>query len=339
MQTARTTLARLGALVLCLAFAAPPAAADDTNAALRYWQVWAGMSQESQLGWACGPSGCVRVDADGVVSDEALREALVAEHDNILALRGASMLEPCDFGLDRARGADMKTPHLMRMRSCVNMLIAHARLACDDGDAWECAQSYAGAVRMAEHLSHDAHMTSSLTSLMHVAQIKLYLVDRGEADALDDPARAVLVAALDRFPRDDPFRTREAIESELRHVAPWLRDALRGDGRNEVMEWLRDPNVNEGAEESAARAADAIERGEGVDALVNGVERYLARILDVWSVPDADAAVARLAEELARGDYGDLAAVWCVGYEGVLEQRRNVETALNELRAAMAPRG
>jgi hypothetical protein len=232
MLTFRTIIAA-GLLILAgtsLSFAADEApSAQDTNAALRYWQVFAQVSEQAAQTLS-GVTAENLLDPAWRPSDELLTAAETVP-ENLLFR--AAMTPRCDFGVDfEADGFLATMPHMAPMRTVVRAEVvrALAEAAAGKPDQLDSAiRRLTAALGTARHASQEDVLIGALVSARCFEMVDAGLQRIQRDHALTAAHRESLRSALAQFDATDPFRIRASLESERRMSIAWLeRVALSG---------------------------------------------------------------------------------------------------------------
>ena len=334
----KRSAAWLGALALGAAvLGGTPAMAQETNAALRYWQAWSVMSPEISRVWAGVPG---RDFGSPEATFDADARAMLERHGyTIGVLRRASALHRSDFGMEWELGIEMLLPHLSKVRDGANLLLAHARLAFDNGDRSEAAAALAAALRIAEHNAQDGVVISSLVSMAIAAQCERLVSYTLGAGGFEEADRREIASALARFQSVDPFRLGLALDHERTHFVAWIRKAV--EARDfDALRSMFDPNdLDVTGKQAAANVMRAVHSGQGLDAMFRGVDEALALIVDALRLPAPEAVLNPLIEKIRRGEFGDMAVVIASTYPNILGQRARAEGLLSTMKETIgAPR-
>lgn len=314
------------ALAACLSASALAGGLGD-NAALRYWRAWIFFNDADRQ--AVSEIGKQTIE-ESFDSIDTARE-LVARHEMVIEtiLEGAA-IDECDFGVAYEKGFDALLPHLGPMRISLFLLLADARIRIEEGDSAGAADRLAAAYAMSEHAAHDNLLIGSLVSVSmftmtdEVARIAL---DRG---ALTPDGMRRLREAVARFDRDDPFHTKQSINTERRIMLSWVRDKLHApDAPNFLTEMIGPDDASDPAVGvMLANVADAA----WVDRQVDLLDTFYMQVLAVWDGdPDAKALDA-LGEKARADEFGPLTKLIVPSLSNARRQDTKAQNRLRETR-------
>lgn len=279
---------------------------DETrNAALVYWRAWALESDDLEKAisedfepkdpqWTPGPA-CV--------------QALVANQDLVDRLLRAARSPTCDFQIAYEQGFAALLPHLGKMRQSAKVLIADSRRLTAAGDLEAAARRIAAVFAMADHVSSDGIIISSLVSMAICSLGEQEIANWSERGVLTDQTRSIVGAMLDRMNRDDPFRLKLALEVESRLASAWIRQVASGpDAGSRFVDTFKEVGniTDEMAEDMEAfRSMTEAQFAEAADWYQDVLQ---PRVLAAWDAPDASERLAAL-ETSIKEDHSDYKAV------------------------------
>lgn len=288
------------------------------NAALKYWAAW----------WQLGEDRLVELtplEPEGEL-DEAARD--VCEQLVI-----ASSLDRCDFGHEPDAFLTGSLDWLRLMRMSARLLLHDATEHLDRDSTVEAAERIAGVLGLSRHTMQEPVLISSLVSIAVFEQTAAFIDEnRG---ALDNDARRVIAAALNRFDDTDPFGLAGAIASESEISSDSMISAIN-DG-------TFDPDLFPGYPDAALlqdAAGEALANSRAVriaqarlkkDVLL--MQRATERIAEAWNAPDGDARFEATMEEINQGDHGRFAQLMAGTYPKIRRNDMAARAKLNALRA------
>ncbi len=316
-QRALGALGALAALTLTLAAPAPALAVDSTqNAALRYWQAWALLSETSTatLGEVkrqdlASPDFTLSEELTAIVEPTEGSPRTSAQVVELVML--ATTYPESDFGIQYELGPGTLLTHLTPMRRSSTMLLVDARRLFDAGNADAAVDRLVASYKLANHAIDDKTTISTL-----VAQI-LFQSTQGvtdyalEAGLLTPAHQAKLAEALNVFDASDPFEFKAVVRGEREIMGGWMRAELE-KGAEALVKTINDmTSIDPDAPMNARLQAlldspdveATIETHLGVyDAMMESVEK-------AWG--DAD-AIRALDQKLERMCGNNQAALACL---------------------------
>lgn len=207
-------------LVAALGASAPAQPeADRPNAALRYWMAFAQM-QDPPADEATATL-LADVESGSAAWDEArLGQILHANQTALAAMRRASALARCDWGLETELGPFTPIAHLARARVLARLntldgirLVALGRM--DDAvDTW-----IAG-VRFSQHLAEGGSLISVLTARVALRSAMQAMTRAAEQGALNEAQRTRIRAAITAVP-ETGFAWDAALRAEQAALDVW----------------------------------------------------------------------------------------------------------------------
>ncbi len=223
---------------------------------------------------------------------------------NLSLVIEASKLEDCDWGVEYSKGPLALLDHAGPMRGVVVMLDARAALLLERGDVPGAVASVAAIFAVAEHMSQDRIMISSLVSIA-MTQVGLdrvgALIDLGK---LDREGARTLLAAIERVERAGDFRLPEAFVTEKWMTVEWMRAAYVGPRAGaklvEGIQWMV-------AEQSDAMKGLELLDEAGLGRHFDGIGKAYDDMIVAWSADDAAAELQRVHDAVVKGEYGLIA--------------------------------
>lgn len=308
-----------------------PRQPDTTNAALRYWRIWANVTTEDMK--------LVReVKAEDLTTpewtpDPALLEA-VASFDFGLLIK-ASRFPECDFGLDTATEGPMALlSHLGPMRATVIALVIDARARLDSGDADGAVERLVVGYRVVEHVSREPVVISGLVAhacFRMVDQMVAYAIDK---DALTPEHRQALRGALAAFDPADPFTMRADLDGERRHLVGWLTRLVEiandADFEAELVSLELDDNLN-GLMRWCRTNRDVAKRQ------ILLVDDYYQSMLRVWDETDAPEEINALLDKAGKLQFGAFTGIFTPALNVFHRKYRESREAIAAARERLEP--
>lgn len=266
---------------------------SDQNAALRYWRTFElGDSDSSRVIAEYTPDP----QAEQWIPTDELVKALAQQQERIEALIEATRFEHCDFGVDYDDGPYVLLPHLNKLRSSALLLLLDGRMHAHQGDINNAVERSAAVYRMAEHLSHERTLISSLVSLAIFAVADDFVAELDSAGKLNAEHRATIANALGRFGTGDPFGMKAAVAAERDVMANWMRRVLVDDGLEggiDIALALFDFEAHE-MDQAREDVARRIPDEATAERMIATFEQYYTMTLQAWDDPDAVAKFERL---------------------------------------------
>ncbi len=265
----------------------------------------------------------------GGPAPEAVRAALLRLEPVFSAVRRGSRQDVSDFELDYAQGFELGVPHLADLRTISELMSKDALVRMHDGDGLAAANDIAAVYRMAGHLADDGVTISSL-----VGQVIFKQADRVAGAGLDrgvlGPVEcARLLEALKELPARDPFDIVGSIENEQEMIAEWMH--TRYDDPADRAGMLDDFGLNLGI--TADLTGLLLLDDARFDAELRETDQLLDRVVDIFAMENQEEArleLARLGEEIERGDHGVLAPLLVPSYGKLFERMTETESMIEE---------
>jgi len=309
MRSTKTTLAApIAGLVLATSasFGAPVETND--NAALRYWRAFSLLSEaDSETIKTLHDAQQAR--GDTWLDNQEHAEWLASKGETIGLLIDASEMPEADFGIDYAKGIDALLTHLSPMRASARLLLLRARADLRAGEPDLAVERVAAAMRMAEHITDDRVIISSLVSATTFKAAGDLILEAHESGALDGADLTPVRGAMDRFDRRDPFAVLESVRSERDIFGGWLHRTLADlpeNGRaGTVLDMLSLSATK--MDEEGRRAIATIETNKGLDSQMASLRLYFKQAIDAWHEPDAPDRLRMLEQSVSEGVFGNVA--------------------------------
>ncbi len=255
----------------------------------------------------------------GAVPTDAVRAALARLQPVFRAMQRGSRQGFSDFDLQYSEGFGLLLPHLGPLRSISGLMTKDAMVRVHDGDAAGAAESIAALYRVSDHLADDRVMISSL-----VGQAVFDQADRAAQAGLDRSAfgaaeSSTLLEAVKRLDDRDPFDVVGALRNEQQTVVSWVREQY---GEAEDRAWMLD-ELGLDAKAANLLAGMMLVDEARFDAALEETDEVMGRVVELFTLDDAAEAqfeLARLAEEIGRGEHGPLAAMLVPNVSGVYKK-------------------
>lgn len=237
-----------------------------------------------------------------------------------LVSRGARQ-RTSDFGLDVASGPAMRLPHLTGMRTLVTLMTVDAAVALQQDRPRDAAEAIAATFRMADHLSHDDVMLSSMIGedLFDLGEEVLrFGLDRASFRA--DEA-AVMHLAIQQLDSEDPFRYNTALRNHKNLFTEW---ALERYAEEENGLDLARAELQEMAFGSLSTIELAVLSRAELEARLVEADVVLERMVEAMELRDSEQArheLQQLDRAVGRGEHGLLAQVLLYPTETILDRR------------------
>ena len=276
----------------------------DENAALRYLRAYS-LIRESDAERIAELWDAQQVGEPWLEND-ANTSWLERKDDTIALLVKASRMVEADFGIDYDEGIEALLTHLAPMRQSARLALLRGEADLDEGDARSAIEHAASALRMAEHITDDRVIISSLVSLSIFEEAAEFIERAHEDGALMNTDTSPLREALARFDRGDPFGVITSLESEAQIVGDWAHRELSSLSKPE-REALVLNVVNtrpEDLSEEGRAFLERIETEDGLDREIASYKLYYRQTIDAWDEPDAEQRLRELREGVREGVFG-----------------------------------
>ncbi|MBX3367990.1 MAG: hypothetical protein KF912_11825 [Phycisphaeraceae bacterium] len=234
--------------------------------------------------------------------------ALLENNSGNLALAiEATRLERCDWGVQYSKGPLALVDHAGPMRGIVIMLDARAAQLLDRSDVSGAVESIAAIFAIAEHISQDRIMISSLVSIAMTqtaierigTMLDLGKIDRANAESL--------LGAIERIERAGDFRLPEAFVTEKWMTVEWMRAAYSGPRAGAQLVQVLQAMVEDRGD--AMKGLGLLDEA-ALAAQFDGIGRAYDDMIAAWSAPDAPEELDRIHEAVLAGEYGLIAQVF-----------------------------
>lgn len=249
----------------------------------------------------------VLAEYQGGTPSPEVRGVLQRAQPALADLQRAANQSYSDFGLDFNDGVFMLIPHLGGMRQLTRLAAADARVRIADGDGSGAAAEIAAMCRMADHVSSDHVMISSLVSAA-VFSLTGGVMDGGYDGAVFSTAdSALLLTTMQSFDQRDPFSAIDAMVGEQMMSMQTIRNALAA---GDPMGFREIASVYglDGEQQDHISAMD----GAALERELGNYSRVMDRYIVAFSMEDPEAAkieIARLDAACQNGEFGVMAAV------------------------------
>lgn len=290
LSLAATGLVMLSGASFSLAAADAPTA-QDANAALRYWQAFAQVSeQNAQTLSVVTPESLL--DPIWKPSDELLKAA-ASVPENLLFR--AAMTPHCDFGVDfEADGFLATMPHMAPMRTVVRAQVARAvaeAAECKPEQLDSAIRRLTAALGTARHSSQEDVLISAMVSARCFELVDAAL-QRIQREATLTPAhRESLRLALAQFDAADPFRILASLQSERRMAIKWLERVAMNGRTPEAMQAIEAFGLTP---EHRERALATLDNKQKVRAGIDALDDYYELGLKILGTEGAEETLKKL---------------------------------------------
>ena len=323
MRTITKCLA-IGAVALGWASGVGAQPNADENAALRYWRAFSLMSESDAE--MISTLTDAKAEGDAWLDDEANTSWLDEQGDTIELLLDASEMPEADFGIDYDKGIEALLTHLAPMRQAARLTLLRAEADLASGDTRSAIEHAAGAMRMAQHLTDDRVIISSLVAASIFDSASDFIenaLNEGEFAKAD---LAPIRAALDRFDTGDPFGAERGIATEGEIFAKWTRRRLASlppDERRElILSFLGHTEDEVGPEGEAV--LDILSRDEGLNEQMRLYTMFFRQAREAWDKEDARERLRLLEKGVKEGVFGHVAVYLAPSLTRVQEQDSNM---------------
>ena len=258
-----------------------------------------------------------------------VRAALMQTQAMLQNIQRGSSQEFSDFNLDFNQGIGLMLPHLGQLRGIAKIARTDAMVRLHDGDTSGAADRIASLYRMGGHNGDDRTLISGLVgqAVFNTAdQAAQFGLDSAKFNSADS---AKLFSAVKDLGTNDPFNYLEGIAGEQEFVVDWIANTFTGEdaaaefatkmtefgGNSEV--WMQIAALDE---EQFAEALDQH------DALLN-------RVIEVFTMPDAEAAkaeIAKIDEAFQNKEMGLISHALSPAFGKILERKLEAEKQLAE---------
>ena len=247
--------------------------------------------------------------------------------------------------LDDRPGPGTLLPHLGMLRRASTAVLASGVLALERGDRSRAARALSAAIRMGGHARESGFLIGSFCAMSMFQLGEKVITGVLDTGALDADGRAMLRAALERYPDDDPFGVRLGLDQERRVFVGWLRamgheyragdvrrrDEIRAEIASLIGDEQPDPKIRS-LPDDFARAAE----GDGVEPILKLLDGAYARALAAWDRADGYEQLERQAREIDAGVMGPIAKAFFPNLTAIHKRDREQRAVLARLRERIA---
>lgn len=220
----------------------------------------------------------------------------------------AAQLATCDWGVEYEKGPLALLDHLSPMRQLTRVLDARAQIALANGDSSAAARDVATILNIAEHVTQDRVLLSSLVS-MAVCKLAVTRAEQMLNDGVmtREDARIVL-EGVERLQATQGFGTTDALRMERWMIVEWMRAACEGPNPGSLLvDWMG--WLSGDVDDEAAKGLAALDE-RGVAGQFDGIARAYDDLIAAWSAEDSEAAIQRVQDAVSSGAYGLLAQMY-----------------------------
>ena len=244
---------------------------------------------------------------DPAARPDAKLAALLDDNSALIAgIVRASEATTCDWGIERDQGPAALLTHLGPTRAAVRVLAADARHQLAQGNHAAVVERHTAILRMADHLTQDRVLISSLVSMA----VTGLAASEAEAIGTELPAeqrKQLFREFQSRAYAADPFGIREAMKGERELFLDWVADTIdpADDGRA-FLEVAQTAGV---AETTAATRIARMSAAE-IQADIKKAGSLYDAVDAVWNDPEAQTKLAALSNLVETGAYGQAATIF-----------------------------
>lgn len=254
--------------------------------------------------------------------------------DNSVVIAGivrASETATCDWGIERDQGPAALLNHLGPTRAAVRVLAADARHQLAQGNHDAAVERHATILRIADHLTQDRVLISSLVS-MAIANLAAAEAEAIGAKLPAAPRKALFAEFQQRAFAEDPFGVRDALKGERELFLDWVAESVdtTDDGRA-FIKLAEDAGVGAGSlRRVATMSATQLQADlEKAGTLYDAIDA-------VWTDPDARTKLAALNKLVASGAYGQAATVFAPNVTRIHDNDQQSRETLREAAELLA---
>ncbi|MCA9290004.1 MAG: hypothetical protein KDA25_02685, partial [Phycisphaerales bacterium] len=321
----RCTVALLAACGILVGIVAPASAQDDGTSDRTNAAYWYGLALARHASIPREQLAALESYREGDTVTDAVRSARAALMPVFDAMDRAARSSSVDFALDYDRGFRMSAPHLGGLRTVARLMRQDATVSFHESDSAAAAARLATIYRVADQVSRDRLVISSLHGQVIFAMADELVgraIDRGRFTPADADR---LAQAIRSFDEADPFRFGEALAIERAFMSDWVITEFGGEG-------ARSPEELSGlVDDPVARLEIAMLEPSQIVSDANNAAVMMDAVLVAFGEDDPELArhdLARIAGEVKDGDFGVLARAMAPDfvrlYERLLESRRLV---------------
>lgn len=239
-------------------------------------------------------------------------------------LHRAAAQESIDWGLDYSQGPGLLLPELSPVRAGARLLETTMLLHASAGDAEQASRAFRTMARMADHITEQELLISSLVAMSCIEQADASVERLIEMGMVDAELAGLLAVDYKRLNSADPFRLNMAIEREGEVMLQWVVRL----GQSKDIEEL------DSAAQSVGFSSNRFGRALLQAAVPKAREAYDA-LLATTMLDDEDemlAAMEVIEEKASQGVYGPLGSVLLPSMSHCFTYRRDHMKKFNERR-------
>ncbi len=267
---------------------------------------------------------------------EAVRKILAQFQPALRELARAGRGRYSDFGDDLATDFGAYGDYLPPLQRLAKIARLDAQVRLNDGDVAGATGRITDLYRLASHLPQDERMISSLVGMAIFAagdSPTSEAIDRG---VLGMGEAAKLAEALEPFARRDAFDLVPALEMEKEMLTAWALELYtKRDNLNEMIVELEESVL---ADPETLVESSALLDPEVFDSSLVQMENAMDQTIELFQLDDRGEAqfeLELLAEEIARGDHGPLAALVMVDMHKAVKRTAFLEERIAERHALL----
>lgn len=307
----------------------PSDTGPHSNAALRYWRIFAVMDPKTEELLRTVNAGSLG-DAGWRPTPEQIEVAATVRAD---LFERASTLPKCDYELDiRKDGMLTLMPHLGPMRTTVKAMLVSARVDMEQGRIDAAVGRIAACLRAAGQTNSDDAILQAM-----VRRAMFMLVDPVltlAAPKLTASHKQELRQALQAFPEDDPFGIITATKTEGDLTAHWIESVIKqGDGEALNTLFVQLKLSDEHQQLARDLVADPVRTAHEVERLAALFEQGIGAMTD----PHPREAVATIELRASRNEFGSMAGYFMPDFGGLGEKLIESRSMLAGAKQRVAP--
>ncbi|MFT5424864.1 MAG: hypothetical protein ACI89L_002667 [Phycisphaerales bacterium] len=292
--------------------AMPYVQVTDHNAALLYYNAW--MSRAPDL------DDAMESTDDGYVLVEGGHETLTKAADTIDALLRASRQDHADWEIEYELGPEALLPYLSKVRYTSKVFAADALRCAQDGDAAGAAERVAAIYRVADHLSGDRILISSLVGMAMNSFGNTIGAQLAQAGSLTPEAARSLLTAMRHVNVENPCGLRGAVIGERDIMGNYFIENFTGpDAGAWVMSFA--PEMFD-VETASSTSPVGEMSGAQLRRDIQGFRRFYDDTLAVWDQPNAADQITELSKGIETGEYGEFAKLFAASLS---KSRQNMD--------------
>ncbi|MGD9789145.1 MAG: hypothetical protein AB7V21_00755 [Phycisphaerales bacterium] len=303
------------------------------NAALVYWRLWQKVPEDLKIGLTQSFNGR---DLDWA-PDASLAEQLDTNRALADALRVASQMPVCDFGVDQTAGLGADMSHLERLRESSRILVSSARLCLNRGDMDTFVASTRSLLTMSHHTTADGFTQSCTVGLGFAVMgadeilraIRHVRLTEAHVKAFDEDLRRAM--------ENDAYGFVNAIRVEGRVLSKHLVDRYAGptdeNGRTAGARLFMD--IQQGGEPEGLYKAITEMDGPGLTAAAERIVAAFDAVALAWRSESPLESVRAVEERVAKGEFGPLGLMVVPRYSSIREFVDSCRVKIGEAVEAM----